>query len=354
MKNGRSLVSLATELERQQETKKDYVADTRRLHMEPTDGGAVAIAIEGAHERIGTYEPNAHAHRQIGSRVGIHADYYDKMRVEAPDLLATNVNHWFRTKPEARMLRTLDGRVRGFLSDSYRPLDNMDLAQVVLPIAHELKAEPRSLDITDTRMYMRFVLPFMQAEVKVGEPVIWGLSVSNSDVGAGALWVEEFMEVLRCTNGMTMAKSLRKAHLGKSTHGGLDDAAEYYTDKTRVLDDAAFWSKCRDTIKALLTRERFDSAVERLRGATERKITGDPVEAIEVTTRTLRLTQGEQRNVLRHLIEGGDLTQWGLCNAITRTAEDAESFDRAVELEKAGSSVITLPSSDWKRIAEAA
>jgi len=33
--------------------------------------------------------------------------------------------------------------------------------------------------------------------------------------------------------------------------------------------------------------------------------------------------------LLRHLIEGGDLSQYGLINAVTRTAEDAKFYDRA-------------------------
>jgi hypothetical protein len=353
MKNGKTLVELATELERQQEAKRDFVADTRKLRLDAwrPDAGSDVLMQVGSVARCAVGD---HAHRQIGQHTGIHADYYDRMRSEAPGLLARNVNHWWDAKPETRMVRTMDDRVRGFLSDAYRPLDNIDLAQAVLPIAHELKAEPRSMDITERRLYLRFTVPFLEAEVKVGEPVRWGLSVSNSEVGSGSLRIEEFLEVLSCTNGMTMATPLRRAHLGKHTHDGFDDAVEYYSDATRKLDDAAFWAKCRDTVKALLTRERFESALERLRGATQRPITGDPVECIEMAKKQFKLTQGEQRNVLRHLIEGGDLTQWGLCNAITRTAEDAESFDRAVELEKTGSQVITLNRAEWTRLAEAA
>jgi hypothetical protein len=36
--------------------------------------------------------------------------------------------------------------------------------------------------------------------------------------------------------------------------------------------------------------------------------------------------------VLKHLILGGSLTTWGLANAVTRAAQDAESYDRATEL----------------------
>lgn len=81
---------------------------------------------------------------------------------------------------------------------------------------------------------------------------------------------------------------------------------------------------------------------------------GDPVKAIELTARRLNLGEGEQKSILRHLIEGGDLTRYGVFNAITRAAEDIESYDRATELERAGGQIITLAANDWKVIAEAA
>ena len=57
------------------------------------------------------------AHRQIAARLEIPAKYYDRMRTEAPQMLAKNVNHWLHAQPETRMIRTLDGNVRAFLSD---------------------------------------------------------------------------------------------------------------------------------------------------------------------------------------------------------------------------------------------
>jgi len=41
------------------------------------------------------------------------------------------------------------------------------------------------------------------------------------------------------------------------------------------------------------------------------------------------MQQADICSVLRDLIEGGNLSQYGLINALTRTAEDAKSYDRA-------------------------
>ena len=98
MKTGKTLTEMAQALESQQSLKKDYVADTRVLEMTPS--GQLTISDN-------TFDVTVYAHRQIGDRMGIPAKYYDRMRREAPGLLSDNVNHWFQTKPEQRMIRTL-------------------------------------------------------------------------------------------------------------------------------------------------------------------------------------------------------------------------------------------------------
>jgi hypothetical protein len=43
----------------------------------------------------------------------------------------------------------------------------------------------------------------------------------------------------------------------------------------------------------------------------------------------------------------GDLSLFGLINAVTRTASDVESYDRSVELQRIGGKIIELPKSVW-------
>ena len=72
---------------------------------------------------------------------------------------------------------------------------------------------------------------------------------------------------------------------------------------------------------------------------------------LKVASKTFNLNQGESDGVLNHLIRGGDLSAYGLLNAITRTAQDVESYDRSTELEAIGSKVLALPKSTWREIA---
>jgi hypothetical protein len=74
---------------------------------------------------------------------------------------------------------------------------------------------------------------------------------------------------------------------------------------------------------------------------------------IETVKKTYNLGDGEGNGILTHLIEGGSLTQYGLANAITKFAQQVESYDRSTDLERIGAEVVALPSKNWSRLAVA-
>lgn len=353
MKTGRTLTEFAKELERQQESKRDFVADTRQLRMSADleHAGQFGLEVNGH----GQFDVTDNTHRQIAQRVGIPQKYYDRMRAEAPQLLTGNVQHWFHANAERRMVRTLDGRARAFLSDRYRPLDNFDLAQIALPILLEgdgIKIE--STQITESRMYIKALFPKIETEIARGDVVQSGIVISNSEIGHGALKVEPLVYRLVCLNGMIAADhSTKKYHIGRAADGG-DLAYELYSDETLRADDEAFWRKIADAIRGSLSSDGFEKIVERMREATSNKIVGDPVAAVEVVATRFGLNDGERAGVLRHLIEDRDLSQYGVLNAVTRTSQDVADYDRATELERLGGTILELPRADWRKIAEAA
>ncbi len=346
MKIGKSLVDLATEIGRQAETKRDFLVRTEALTMHSNGKSEIEL------ESVGKFGVTDHAHAQIRERLGIPAVYYDRLRKEHPVLLDYNVNELLRAKPEQRMVRTLDGQARAFLSKSYRCLDNIDLAEAVLPVFGEQSLEVRSCDITPSKLYLKVVSRSRELEVKRGDPVCAGIMISNSEVGMGALKVVPFIERLVCTNGLIAEDySQKKYHVGKAVES---EHIEMYRDETLQADDRAFFLKVGDTIRGVLQGPFFEAIVNQMKEAADRFITGDPIKAVEEIATRLRITEKEKGGGLKHLINGGDLSQWGVVNAITRTAEDADDYDRATELESAGGRVLTLGPNDWRVIAEAA
>lgn len=357
MKKGKTLLELATEIERQSTTKRDFIAPTAELELVlPTEDAAQIIGSSAPRLKVngsGEFGIRQTAHSQIGSRLGIPAKYYDRMLGEAPELLADNVNHWLATTKERRLVRTLDGNVRGFLSDRYRTLDNFDLAETVLPIISSSGCRVESAELTETRLYIKAVTERITTEIRKGDVVQAGIVISNSEIGLGSIKVEPLVFRLVCLNGMIANDhSMRKYHVGRAGVD-IDLAQEFFKDETRKADDRAFWLKVRDVVAGAFKQDVFDRIVNSMREATERQITGDPVKVVEVTQKRFGLNDVERGSILTHLIREGDLTQYGLLNAFTRASQDIEDYDRATEFERLGGQVIELPRSDWKEIAEA-
>ena len=352
MKLGRPLADVAAEIMRQADTKLDYIADTRKLAMttvavaevpEGTDipklSDVTQLVIDG--DADSTFGINHNAHLQIGERVRIPTKYYQRMLEESPHLLTTNVNHWFGNAPERRMIRTMDGNARAFLSERYRPLDNFDIAKRLLPKIADAHAEVVSCQVTDNRFYVKAFTDRVQGEVSVGDVVRAGVMISNSEVGQGSLQICPVIERLVCKNGMVIADAgMRKYHVGRANDGTDGNGHEFFRDETRQADDKAFWMKAEDTVDAVLEQKTFDGILEKFKESKGIDI-GDPIKAVEVITPKLSLSEDERSGVLRHLVGGGDLSTWGLANAITRCAEDREDYDRATEMEGMGWKVVT-------------
>jgi hypothetical protein len=351
MKTGRTLSEMAAELDRQSKAKRDFVAPTTQLEYIPFSSGVpVGTLRVNGH---GAYDVTELGHEQIAGRVGIPKQYYDRMRKDAPELLASNVNTWFKRQPEKRMVRTLDNRVRAFLSDRYRPLDNFDLAQIAFDTLTTPGMRIESTELTERRLYVKAVTERIQLEVKKGDMVQAGIVISNSEVGCGSVKVEPMIFRLVCSNGMIAADhSMRKYHVGRSGSEG-DFAAEFFKNETRMADDRAFWLKVRDVIQGAFSKDLFEAMVGRMQTIAGNEIKAPADDVVEVVQEKFGLSDDERGGVLNHLIKGGDLTQWGLLNAITRTAQDVPDYDRATELERLGGTVLELPKLDWQKIAEA-
>lgn len=355
MKEGRTLTELAAEIQRRAAARKDYIVGTNALGMQADDNGDGPRLVFTNGERA-ELPINELAHRQIGEYIGIPAKYYDRMLGHAPQLLAENANHWLPERSEKRMVRTLDGRVRAFLSDRYQRIDNHEVAEVVLPaLLNAAKLEIVSCEVTEKRLYIKALDKSIVAEVKgskrVGDLVEAGVMITNSEVGLGAVAVVPFLYFLACQNGAVINKAgMRAAHVG-TRHDVDDDIAVLLADDTRRVLDHGVLLKVRDTVGVLLNPEHHQARVDKMSLQIGERLGNNPVLSIELLANDFRLTDGEQRGVLQHLIEGADLSRYGLMNAVTSTAAEVESYDRATELEMVGGQILDMPTYNWQRIA---
>ena len=336
MKQGiKNVQELYKELEEQRENRKDIIADTRSLMVTSTEGKSL-LHVSAGNETM-NYDISEVAHRQIADRLGIPFKYYMRMRTEFPELLDQNINGWLEENPEKRMLRTLDGKLRAFLSDRYRRLDNLELVDHVLPVIAQMKGcSIESCDITETHLYMKVVNRTMKAELVPGDVVQAGFVISNSEIGLGALKVEPLLYRLVCKNGM-ISKDLahKKYHAGRQVED-TDNAYELYSDETLAADDKAYFLKVQDIVSAAIDEARFNLTVDKMRASMNIQTGDNPVKTVEVLGDKYILNKIERASILRHFVMGDDLSVFGLVNAVTRSSQDISDYNRATELERLG------------------
>lgn len=351
MKMGRPLNAIAAEIQDNISRRKDFIAPGTKIEMSPNG------YLDFGMERL---QMTQTAHGNLSRRLDIPKAYYDRMLSEAPGLLSDNVNVWMK-KSGRHMIRTLEapdpsvspGKCRAVLSERYRRIDNDAIMEGLYPI---LEREPgmqiKSCEITDTKFYLKAVFPALEREVGLNDPVQSGVVISNSEVGYGSASIAMLIFRLVCLNGMVVADEAfkaRKNHVGRVLE--FDDNFKISSDETTELQTKAFLSHLSDIIRAAANPDVFCDVVADLQDAAGRRIGRNVEETVENITKHLTLTKEEGTSVLENLVRDGDYSQWGLANAVTRTAQDVSSYDRASDLEKFGGKVINLKPSEWQKIA---
>lgn len=345
MKQGMTIQDAAKEIMRQSQAKADYLVNTANLHMETCDGIPILRLLdESGVDRVEPLDILTTAHRQMSAYLNIPWKYYERMRQEDIGLLAQNVNTWLRKGPEQRMIRTIDGRARAFLSNRYRRIDNIDIARITLPIIQQMPdAIYESCNLSDDYMFIKVVNPRLTAEVVPGDIVQAGVVISNSETGQGAVCVQPLIYRLVCSNGMVVNEArTRRNHIGRVTSA--DENLLIYSEATLRADDEAFVMKVQDTVRAAVDEARFTKILDKLRESKDKKLnTADLPGVVKLASSSMGITDAESEGVLQHLIEGTDYSLYGLANAATRHSQDVESYERASKLEEIGCASVRTP-----------
>ncbi len=379
---GRPLPDLAAELKRQADAKQDFVVPAQSVRIR-SNGRSDIVLSE-------LYELNDIAHQQMAEYTGIPKPFYDRLRGTAEDLrlqlwysdddmegnvsyceaslFDTLLNKLLHTKgKDGRLVRTLDGKARAFLSDSFNvDLDNYDVFAVAARVIEEQGLGPDnviSAEVTERKLYIKVVSPKVEATIEpsnlhrahgghhfLKEPQVVqaGFIISNSEVGLGSLSVQQVVYKLVCTNLAIVETAYRQRHLGKVLEA--DQNGHVYRSDTRTADAKAKLLKVRDHVADALDEHRFAALVGKMQETTEIRLEGRIETVVEGTARRFGLSPTEKDEVLKNLIEGADLSAWGLANAVTATAHSARSYDRATELETVGGRLMTLPFAEMREL----
>lgn len=355
MNTGMDLSTLAANLMKRAEAKRDYLIDSRELQFEPVGSAGCAVHIP----EVGFYEPTENFHQQLAAHTGIPQRYYDRVRSNSRELWLSNVRHWLDTEPSRRMVRcinSIDGSqpvARAFLSDRYRRIENEEIARTVLPILLDNPdARVVSCNVSDDSFYIKALFPKLEREVRKGDPVQSGIVVSNSETGRGTFKTSPFVYRLVCTNGMIAESALNVRHVGRRVDA--DEDLSVFKDETLEADDRALMLKVRDVVNSAMDEARFSALVERMVNAAESEAIERPIKAVEVMSKSLGLNSKQGEDVLVSLLRNGDTTQWGMVNALTEQANTCEDYEISTWFEQLGGQVLNLSRTEWHKVAVAA
>lgn len=298
------------------------------------EGGKLALSFDGA-----AYGVQDQVHEQLAERFGISGRYYGAMREkEAVDLLATNLNYWaFRQAGEKRLVRLVDGDVRAFLSNRYRPIDHLDIATVAImavtgkdghggeekPWARGAKAFDWAL--SPKRMSVGFVNPsmvvdlnrlekgvqilqpagdvdgrdggtgfvyaggrFMRSEWGGGSHMVFPAAfVSNSETGFGLASVEAGLYEAVCDNAARIGTNLAQRHIGKALEN-----EDFYSPETLKKMNEVIFGQVADVFRSVFDPAHLLTTARKMKGLKdvdmEIKDAADKIVALPGMTEDLR------------------------------------------------------------------
>lgn len=365
MKQGLTLIDFAKEVQTRDAAKEDYLAPVKLLDVQ-TNGHTSLVLREvenSAGDELAPMPINGIAHGQLANYLGVPKAFYDHVQrntgtIRDPNdpsvaLYDTMINGLLRSCPpeDTRLVRTLFGQARGFLSDRYRQMDNLEILTRLLPVIQGLPAvdwNQSSLQVTDQKMYLQLVDTAKPKILKAGthfktdDVLQRGVVITNSEVGLGSFSVQPLVFRQVCSNGLVITEyAQRKFHVGGKNSG---DAGIVWQSDTQKARNETTILEMRDLMMTAMSDEFLDKIASRIEEAAGVKIKGTQVEpVIKNVTERFRLSQDEGSAMQGHFIEGGDLNLWGLVNSITRAAQDVESYDRSVELQAIGGNILALP-----------
>lgn len=369
-----NLRDLVAELERQRSERLDVVIDSRELEAAVATGGkndgGLVLRPKADAVRAREFLPTAGlpindlALGQIGSRVSpeIPGRFLKSLAEVRPNRAAELVTGLLNDTGKRNFVRTLDGRVRAFLSDRYRIVDNFDLAFVALDAAKQANAQIIECSLSEKSMRIKMISrevwdvldasrargehAFVRAGdlanrelakrvgVDVGDKLPGGagtvfplISISNSETGHGGINVGWGGSWGICNNSAIIESAVRQIHLGERQEVGV------FSEETISADSKAIALKCRDSILAGFDPKRFRESIAGLREAGEDVIKA-PTEAVANLVEGFGLSEDAKDGILAHFLGDYKPTRLGLSQAVARYAQDVADGDDASGLEE--------------------
>jgi hypothetical protein len=328
-----ALSSLVTKLELQKDMKRDIVAPAKFIHMDKSG----ILTVDGEHN----FNPNRLFESQIAEKLGIPSNYYQKMKESIPEVLAENVNGWLNYSPRKQYLVRAwaqpeqIGIARAFLSDRYNIIDNYDVLFAALDAIKKtgVSVEITKAEVTEHRMYLHVVCPeievaadeFLREYLKendaVGNGIISGFVISNSEVGSGTFEIRPRAVICKCNNGLVVKdERFRKYHLGSQMYSG----EIVWSERTKQKNYELIISQTEDAVKTFLSKGYLGNMIEKIAQIHQIPLT-HPIDAVQNVCTHLRINEDQKVNILNYFLKDGVHNAGGIFQAVTRGAQHMDA-----------------------------
>lgn len=378
MKRGLSLENLLTTVIEQRDSKRDFVANTKEsmtmVAAEDMPNKVAIVLLKEGSSELERFSITENCHRQIAGRLQIPLKHYFRMLEDYRDLIVNEVNAIFQAEPQTRLLRTMDGKARAFLSDRYRTIDNDEVIEQALPpiVQGDVPSQLLSSNVSENAMHIKVLFTGDNLAQDIGELarpsnhiggqnngssrdiIRPGAIISNSETGHGRLRIDGFFYRDFCFNGCVYGTeeifSYKRNHIGTRLESNGD--FEVFTDETKRKQNELIIAEVTDSISALTNEENVRKMGDSLRDMKDSTVVENAFAAVDQLAKEVDIRDGEKESIISNLLTDGDFTKWGMLNAVTKVANtDDVDYSRACELENIGGQLIDMQMNQWNRIA---
>lgn len=323
MNAGEKFKQILAKLEAEQKNRKDIVTPINSLRMNED--------FTFTSEDLGQVRMSEHAFGQLCQQVynfALPADYFKKLYKENPEKATRDVNyHLNNGRGIDRKFRITGDEVRGIVSESYIPYDNLDALTIFMETARELPHYELMTDYMDDRvMFLRFVFPdttksFGRSVSGEDDKNMVAVDLINSEVGFTSIIANPSVFRVICTNGLVE----KKAEYG------------FFKQRHMHFDPAMLNERLKKSIThGVEMGEKVMYNFEKSRGI----VIDNPYEMITEYGKRKALSDKVIKTIRTNFDIEGEKNLYGVVNAYTRTARDLPSLERRIDLEKYASLIM--------------
>lgn len=310
----------------------DYIVKANALQF--SGNGGLKVALNNAEFGVHRF-----ALGQIAENANLPVKFLDSLAATdwGRSLIAHNLSQIFQHRDAKRhLVRTLNGEVRGFLSDSYRRLDSRPIVEAFVSGVRRLGALPYKGIVTDTKIAIQAILPDV-FDVIPGEVIAFVLSLENSDFGNGALSLRIGALRIWCDNLAVFEENMRQIHLGRRL-----DENVVFSQRTYVLDTKTTVSALEDIIGVQLNREGLKRRMELLAVTAQKAV--NPEAAMKMLREALGIGKAQEvidayKSADIEMLPAGN-NAWRLSNAISWVGGKETDGEKKLELLKLAGRVL--------------